>query len=329
MLPVGVFAGAFVASYFLSDTVKKPIDQTIATLSTAMIKKFLHMGYQILPKELVEKRNQALVDNYGAETITCSNDSGAEVKFQYIPSSSLDSTGNVLIICLNKMHEEVNPRSWEIFLKNGADIVLWNPTDTFPKQYQKDLEAIIKKLREKSPEQVIALKTHCASTDPSIAAAAATSGSDAPIHIICDRGQGDTNSLARSFTFLANTQTAQEILKNHFICDSINKIKKVTGRILFFIPQKGRDQVMQWGARNLTKELADQAESRSAQVEYVPGDHWSSWGPTAYSAALKFLADVEIVSGNPKLYEANWFSDPKDPGFLKGTCVSFLTKAWC
>lgn len=308
-----------------SEQVQEQTKTFIDASLTSVIKKMFYVGYNILPQDIGRKRNADLAEKYGAIELNCENSSGQSLQVRYISSKSTNKTNNVLVICLNTTYEDHNPRHWEVFLENGADIVLWNPSKTLPTQYEHDLKSVLDTLKKRNPSQIIGLKAYCASTEPAIAAA---SQMPSPIHIICDRGFGDVLSLARSNTIFSKWSLIEHTLTKYFSCNAVEKIKQIAGRVLFFIPQNGADQVMQWGVSNLTEELAhEMSTTQEKEIVYIPGDHWSKWGKTAYVHALEFLTDIGITSS--KNIDKNKHPDPEAPGTFKSRVIPFLTKAWC
>ncbi len=283
-----------------------------------LLHSFFYMGYQVLPSPVVREREQNLKNNFHAHALECTNAQGRDIAVRYLRSQAERTTGNAVVICLNTTYVDHHPKHYIPFLENGADVVLWNPTEVIPCVYQEDLACVLRRLKQLNPEQRIAIKSYCASTDPAIGAAASV---NFPVTLIVDRGHGDVFSLARSNTAFAGCGCVTEILREDYDCGGKDKIASLQGRVLLLTPEV--DQVMSFGTRNFTQELHKQAPQ--TVLENIPGDHWAKWGKTAYRTALRFLHQDGILSS----IKVPNFPDPHPPTFWDRTIMPWLVKAWC
>lgn len=281
---------------------------------TYLIQCAFYSAYQILPKELQEERDTSLRTAYKAQFIQ------GRIPYVYIPSQSQNRTGNVVVICLNRDYRDHHPKHWEPFIENGADVVLWNPTELLPVQYEKDLITVLQDLHDKNPNQKIALKAYCASGDPAISAAAQV---NFPIYTILDRTYGDTYSLLRSFTILSALCCVYTIIKEYFSCHGMNKINTLKGHCLILISLD--DEMMSWGEQHFSIDLAKRANHLSQKI-FIPENHWTNWGTSTYKAVLQFLQNHQITAStniDPSKYKAS-----KPSGDWKISCPNFFIKAW-
>lgn len=282
---------------------------------SSVIKYFLYLGFKVLSPEVVQERNEYLRRELGALPLR-----GVSLDAKYLPSSSPQRTGNIVVICLNTTYQDHHPRHYLPFLENGADVVLWNPTDITPKTYEAELASLLRSLHQEHPASAIALKTYCAGSDPALSAAASLSF---PVHLIIDRGHGDTSALVGFLTILAKIPFIHEILKTTFSCNGAEKIHTLRGRLLFMTPASG-DQIMDYRGGNLTRDLARRVNE---VAKIIPGDHWAKWGKTAYTHALQFLHTLNIVS-QVALNETT-YPDPEPPSYFKQNCLPYLIKSPC
>ncbi|MBP9842010.1 MAG: hypothetical protein KBC64_06260 [Simkaniaceae bacterium] len=225
-----------------------------------------------------------------------------------------------MVICLNTTYQDHHPNHYLPFLENGADVVIWNPTEVTPRKYKGDLLKLLRVLKRDHPQAEIALKTYCANSDPAIGAAADVGF---PVHLIVDRGHGNAYKLARSLTFFAGLRLVRRILRKEYDCRGIEKIERVRGKILFLTP-RGGDQMMDVRQGNLTRDLAARI---GATPCFIPGDHWSKWGVSAYRQAFTFLKSVGVIS--EERLDEKAYPDPLPPSFFKGKCLPCLIHSSC
>lgn len=306
----------------LSSTCRQKAYSALAYCVKQAVSKFLYMGFKKLDPVTASERRHSLITKYGATELKPKNEDGVEIDAIYIPSNSKSKTGNVLVICLNTTYQDHNPSRWEPFLRNGADIVLWNPIKLNGIAYSNDLSSVLHSLRNQNPSQVIAIKTYCASSDPGIKAV--YEQNDPNIHLIIDRGYGDVVKLARSFSLVSRLSIIETTLKEQFDCRGINKIKSVKGRILFLIPQT--DQVMDCGRDNLTRDLYQLKKDAFIALDFQ--DHWIDWDFTTYNKVFGFLSTVGVISQDFVPVDTSDFPI-SPPTCLKKECVPFLIKTWC
>ncbi len=109
-----------------------------------------YAGYRVHSPEIAKARRDELFADYNAEEIRCRN---GEIDAVILKSQSDSRTGNILVVCLNTTYQDRHPKHWALFLENGADVVLWNPTQLGPKAYSQDLGSVLNALRESNPDQ--------------------------------------------------------------------------------------------------------------------------------------------------------------------------------
>lgn len=279
-----------------------------------LIQSAFYSAYRTLPKSLQEERDALLQTTYNAQFIQ------AQIPYVYIPSQAQNRTGNVIVICLNRDYRDHHPKHWEPFIENGSDVVLWNPTNLLPIQYEQDLVTILTALNNRNPNQIIALKAYCASGDPAISAASRV---NFPVHTILDRTHGDAYSLIRSFSILSGFCWIYTIIKEYFCCHGINKINTLQGRTLILISLY--DEMMSWGNHHLSVDLANRANKLS-QTIFIHEDHWTNWGNSTYKEVLQFLQTHQIV-GSTNL-DLSKHKKTNSSECSTTTCPSFLRKAW-
>ncbi len=289
----------------------------------AMLTRFFYCGFDILDPDIATQRRLSLFTDYNAAEITCTNDDGQLMDVVYIPALPEVATGNAIVICLNTTYQDHHPHRWLPFLQNGADIVLWNPTRLGGVAYSNELASVLHILKNANPDQTLIVKTYCASSDPAIKAVAELS--DDRVHLIIDRGYGDVQQLARSFTVFANLPMVKALLSEKFDCKGIEKIQAVNGQILFLIPREV-DQVMDYGTGcNLTLDLAHLRGD--ATVLRAVQDHWSDWGFQTYDAVLGFLARLGVVCPDFQPTDPAEFPEPPPLSYFSKECVPCLTKS--
>lgn len=289
-----------------------------------LVRKPFYVGWVFTPK-LGQDRRQEAINKKQAVILDCKNPKGVDIDALYIASSSPKKTGNAIVFALNTSYQDFNPRHYEPLLANGADVVLWNPTVLEGKQFAEDLSTVLQALKAKDPQQKIAIKSYCASVDPAIAVAAEMN--DPNISLIVDRGWGDVQQMARSFTVVAKLPVAKKVLKEKFDCEGMGKITSVKGKILFLAPPEKEDQAMYWRGRNLTYELREK-RPHDQFFELPQSDHWTKWNFVTYNRVQKFLSENGIIA--PQYEEAgeHLFPTRTPPSFFGRYIVPILTKSW-
>lgn len=283
-----------------------------------------YADYRVLSPEIANQRREELFIKYNGEEIRCRNDRSEEIDVVVLKSQSASRTENVLIICINITYQDYHPKHWAPFLENGADIVLWNPTKLGPRAYSEDLRHVISALRNRNPNQIIALTSYCMSSDPAILAVSEMR--DPNIHLIIDRGHGNAPDLVRSMTLWGRVSLIRRIVDEECDCHGIEKIRDIQGRVLFIFPEK-IDQIMNYGKqRSFTQDLLDH-RINDDRVVIEGGDHWSKWDHRTYTQALAFLSRIGVVANqesfevNPDLYPPvqppSWFQKNIVPIKLK------------
>lgn len=281
------------------------------------LRKAIFFSFKEMPRSVVNQRREQLINNYNAKPLSCSA-KDHEIEVVYVPSVAEIKTGNILLLCLNYPLQKHDPKKYEPLLHAGADIVLWNPSKPTACSYSDDLECVIKRIQEIYPEKVMALHAHCAATDPTISAVARLKDNK-KVHLILDRGHGNIQALAESFTFFSKLPLIKSVLQKEFDCRGRENIAEIGGDILF-MQTKGIDQIFDYGHhQNLSRDLRALRPDGEV-IEMEEEDHWSEWSEKTYHQVLSFLEKRNIVSlNNPSITKENLL-----PTLKAG---SFTTKA--
>lgn len=305
----------------------------VEKIVTALISRMFYNGYLRAPEPLSQQRTQALIDEKSAYPLECESLEGKSIEVLYIPSHLPQRTGNALIFANNSTYQKVHPRHWVHYWNKGADIVLWNPTaptgsELTINQYAQELISVIGVLLAEKPDQHLAIKSYCASVEPSIAAAAHFRNHQ--ISLIVDRGQCNVHALAASQTLLAKLPYIRNILENAFSCKGLQKLNEIAGRILFTSPPAGQDQIMhyEW-VQNLTRQLYLQ-RNREDDV-YIEleenSDHWSEWSAQTHNQVYSFLKENGIISPDYTPASQAEFPTPPQLSYFKTTLLPILIKS--
>jgi hypothetical protein len=319
MLPIAATAVVITSALYFA-TLILPIHKLAKKISLFILTKSFYNGFDRLKDDLAKERTDSIVSDHHGVNFPCKNIRGENIEALYLPSQIEEKTGNVVVICLNTTYQDHHPRNWMPYLENGADVLMWNPTQNSPIDYSDELSEILKKLRQENPDQVIAVKSYCASTDPAIRAVDLQN--DGAIHLIVDRGHGNAQKIARSMSLFAGLWFVKEVINEKFDCHGIDRIGRIQGRSLFMSPVNG-DQMMDCGVENLTRDLYEQTRGQTF-VELTPHDHWSNWDNHTFHEVLKFLANLGVVRSN--FSEAN-LPEIETPGCFARKCIPLLTKA--
>jgi hypothetical protein len=318
VIPIGVASA--ICAVGLAFVYKTQTYSLIKSVVEQIALRSFYVGYKKLDHVIASERRMGLLTSYQGQEFGCVNDGETQIDAIYLTAQN--TTGNVLVLCLNTTYQDHHLSHWEPFYENGADILLWNPTKLGAVSYSKELSCLLRSLREKNPHQEIAVKTYCASTDPGISAVA--DQKDPKMHLIIDRGHGDVYKLARSFTICAQSSIVQDVLKESFDCDGVNKIRAISGRILFITSEI--DQIMDYKKKgNLTRDL-HVIKSDQTLLALDEQDHWSNWTYTTYNTVLGFLKESGVVCSDFNQVQETLFPPSLPPSYFKKECVPVLTK---
>lgn len=262
----------------------------------ASLRKFFFFSYKELPQKLIQERIQILMDKEATQLTSLKE---KKIEAYYIPANS-HVTHTVVFTCTTHFLQ-LHPRNYD-YLKPSANVVLWNPSQPDPCQYQKDLQSVLKKIRKLNPNNKIIVQGHCAVVDPIIAATAALK--DKNIDVILDRGYGDVYKLARSMTCFSNLPIIKTVLSKYFDCKGEKKIKDIKGKVLFI--DSNFDQITKWGKQNLMKELIYQRGYHKGDqvLKLLPNsDHWTRWHQATYQEVHAFIGlpklDISLFPKSP------------------------------
>ena len=298
----------------------KSLSEKLYQITTYAISKFFYWGYDSVPAALSQDRTRELIEKKKAFSFAQPLDA------LYIPASA-QATGNAIVFALNTSYQDFHPRNYEHYLRNGADVVLWNPSELNGKQFSTDLTSVLKAMLARNPQQKIAIKTHCASLDPAIAAASQLNTSH--ISLIADRGYGDVQKLARSFTVLSSLSWVSTILRDTFSCNGITKISALPGSVLFLAPSPQDDQLLHLGGgNNLTYELFAK-RTHDTLIELKDSDHWTRWSHETHNKVNTFLSRQGILSSSFTPATAQEFPPQPVPSFFSRNILPLISKAWC
>lgn len=255
--------------------------QQLERVVTFILKR-LYFIRQSMPKDAYSRREE--IKSKGAEELNLENLSGF-----YLKANEIEKRNPIVLMALPKPFEKFLPEYYEVYLKKGADIVLWNPSEWIPKQYERDLTKVLEKVISIHPEGKIAVFARCATVDPLISVAAKLNNKN--ISLILDRGYGDSANFAISFTFLAKPFCVQKVIRKHFSCSGMEKITQVPGKILFITTKEpSDDQLMRYGkGRNFTHDLIAKRQNNKEVIYLENSDHWTRVGKEGQAKIDQFI----------------------------------------
>lgn len=317
-------APSFANSYSISFQLERLIE--------SLMRRFFYMGYKPLDSAVRQERTNQVLQIQGARKITVLSESGKKIEAIYISSTSAHRTGNALVFALTEPFQKFNPRYYRHLLKDGADIVLWNPTQPTAVDYARDLQKVLKKLKESKPEQRIAVKAYCMPVQSAIWAV--SSFQDSSISLILDRGFGKVQELARSITLFANQALCRRKISEKFDVNSHSHIQRCAGNVLFLAPERDSDQLLCYGkGKNFTYDLYESRRAKGRRfgdrwITLPNGDHWSKWDYRTHNKVKDFLCKEGIItSGYCPVGEKLYPLQPP-PSFFSRIIIPLLAKSW-
>jgi processive 1,2-diacylglycerol beta-glucosyltransferase len=276
------------------------------------------------------QRRKKLLDEQGAVPIEglFSTVSKKAIDALYIKSKAPNRTGNLLIYSVAKSYENARPKNFVPFLESGADVLLFNPSANTTKTMEADLKQLILKLKEKNPDQKIAIYGHCLAGH--VASSVGSDFNDGSVSLIIDRGYGDGYALADKVTLIASF--VKPYIKNNYSAYSLDRIGNFKGRALFISPKHGGDQLLHTKTKNMTRELFNlwsknkpEEQTKNAYVELPKGaDHWSPLDLQTQTRINEFLKEQNIIASLPKL-DPKVFH-PAHPTYFSRKILPFLLK---
>lgn len=233
-----------------------------------------------------------------------------------------------------KRLKKQTPHQYEYFLKNGFEVIVWNPS--IPRltnqQYSNDFSSVLKAVKKQRGESApILVKAYCASVEPTLVAAA-----ELPEHrsvvLILDRGYADAEEMGRSTTTLCAIPLIRNLIRKDFACDGKNKLQQFQGRIIWVSPEDPSvDQMMYWPktGENLTHKMQALRQSSGFTDDHsiklgANTDHWSHWNQEDYDAMSQTLLSMKIIS---QILESPQAPERK-PVPLYKQIIPVATKAW-
>lgn len=250
----------------------------------------------------------------------------------YLKSASEKRTGNAVLFIQGKHYQNFHPKNYDHLLDDGADIVLFNPTALNAKTMAADLQALIKELIIRNPNQKIALHGHCigahvaASVAADIAAGKVEGLANKSFPVIVDRGYGDGNEVAEKVTIFAKFPLAKRYINRYYNNQTLKKIHQHTGDMLFLSPPDGDDCMVHQKrgrkVRNMTKELHDNhSKEHNTWIELEKGaDHWTPWTYKIHNKVKKFLSDQGMIASYKE------YTEDDTGGFPKRTSVPWARR---
>lgn len=260
-------------------------------------------------RKVQKKRRQELIHNYNARPIEGSEKplfspvSNQLIDALHIPSQSENRTGNAIIYVLAKHYQNFHPQNFEHLLQDGADVVLFNPSENSAKAMSADLKEVIKELRRRNPEQKFTLHGYCIGAH--VASAVAADIADGKVEglnaesipAIIDRGYGDGFEIAKKVTSVAKLSFPRKYIEKYYNSQVLSKIDKHEGSMLFLTPQLGKDQITHTKKKNFTLEIMEKHKKGTNQLLQLDNaDHWTPWSIEVHNKVKKFLQKEGIIS---------------------------------
>lgn len=264
----------------------------------------------------------------GIETPIFSTATNRPIDSIYIKSNAAKCTGNVVVYVLGKDYQSFHPRNYDHLLDDGADIVLFNPSEKSAKAMAADLKTVLGVLRERNPSQKVTLSGFCIGAHVATSVAcdlAAESGISLPV--IVDRGYGDGYELAKKISCIAKVPYVRDYVNKFYNNHTLEKIDKHKGAMLFLSPKDGDDQLLHQKLKskkikNFTKELhKNHKNDDDTFVELENADHWTPWTYQVHNSVKEFLKKQNIIQEDYKK-----FTDQDSGGFPKTTSVPWYRK---
>lgn len=252
----------------------------------------------------------------GAKSPLASTMSKRPIDALYIQSNAENRTGNAIIYVLGKEYQKFNPKNYDHLLNDGADIVLFNPSANSSKTMNADLKTVFKELRRKNPDQKLLLHGYCIGAHVAASAAADIAADQAEglkkesIPVIVDRGYGDGYEIAKKITSVAKVPYVRKYINRHCNNNTLAKIEKHGGAMLFLSPTDGSDQLNHEKLkgkkfRNFTKSLRDKHTNGTHKlIELRNADHWTPWTFDVHNQVKQFLSEQNIIQTGYKKFDA-------------------------
>lgn len=284
----------------LYSTFHDPISAAINSVSNTILRKSFFSGYDghpVTPQIKTTKRTELALSfalrNYSAVRSAAT---GKEIDFVHIQSQSPKRTGNALVFLLNGHYQYFNRKHYAHLLKDGADILLFNPTDLTCTTMEYDLRSVLDQVVKDNPSMNIALYGYCvgAHVAAKVACSYALHG-QTNMPFIFDRGFGNTCELACKVSCLTKFGAFQEVLNEKYNLRVETVVQNHSGPMLVITCPQGRDQLMHRGAMNLTMNLADRHTNGHSLRVIQQGDHWSARDADTWNAIKDFLALCGIL----------------------------------
>lgn len=276
-------------------------------------------------KELISTQNAEPIE--GEKSPLYSSVSKKPLDALYFSSPSSQATGNVVIFVLGKYYQSFSSRNYQHLLRDGADVVLFNPTEKNVGAMKEDLKTLVEELHRRNPDRKMLLHSYCVGTQAATAVAGEVAEKGLTIPVIVDRGYLDALSLGKKVTPFARLPYSKRYIRKKCDAQVKDKINKHSGEMLFLTPEQGKDQLMHRRGkkeRNMTRELMELHSGGHEMIELKEGDHWSSWSLDVHKQVRTFLQRMEILPSSIPNLTPDDFGGEKT--YLKGTVVPWVRR---
>jgi hypothetical protein len=319
------FLSTSLSPYLWIDGVKKII-------SVFLRKSFFH-GHTVPLKPLTKERIVDLTSFHGAAAFPCLNESGKPLDVLSLCTNRNAPQGTIIFsenaFYQKRLRDHV-PHQYEYFLKNGFEVILWNPT--LPRltnqQYISDLTSVLKAVKEKRGDAApILLKANSAGVEPTLVAAAKMPNHSSLV-LILDRGYADAEEMARSTTIVTTLPIVRNLIQKDIACDGKNKLQQFQGKIIWISPEDATaDQMTYWPKTGIN--LTHQMQALRPGDHWIKlgenADHWSHWNRSDYDAISHALLKMKIIKNIIESPDA----PARKPVSLCSRIMPYaLTKAW-
>lgn len=351
----GVFETLKSISVAIAEIAKKIYDVAIACLMlpiTATIRgvkrlikgtvDFFYFTGFVLGEETKTRRRKELICGFrkkeGGETIQSSHKakpiegsdsplyssvSKLPIDALYIKSGAKKRTGNTILYVLGKEYQAFHPRNYDHLLDDGADVVLFNPSQHTAKAMASDLKSIVSELKKRNPEQEILLHGYCIGAHVAVSVAIDfAEKANLMLPVVVDRGFGDGFKIAKRICSLAKIPYVKKYIKKYYNNSTEERINQHKGAMLFLSLKNCVYKFKDKTIKDYTKVLyKNHQQEHDKFIELENADHWTQWTFGIHNEVKKFLKDRGIIRKDYKE-----FNEQDSGGFLKETSVPWYRK---
>lgn len=260
----------------------------------------------------------------GEESPLYSTVSKRPIDALYFKSEATERTGNAVIYVLGKDYQDYHPKNYDHILDDGADVILFNPSENTVRAMAEDLKTLIYELKKRNPEQKLLL--HGYSVGAHVAAGVASDIASGEVQdvkaesfpVIVDRGYGDGYELVKRVSLITSLSYSRKYINEYHNDHVLKKIEKHQGAMLFLTAKDGKDplthlRLKRKKIKNLTKELrVNHRYGINKLIELQNADHWTPWTYRVHNEVKEFMKNEGIVRSNYiKFDEQNTGSFPE------------------